>query len=253
MIFYFTGTGNSLAAAEYLAEETGEQLIDMAQALRERNFQHQAGAGESVGLVFPVYYWGIPTLVGSFLKHLEVSAAENGYFWAVITCGGSIGGADQQLRSLMSQKGYLLKAVYPLVMPENYILMPKVMPLSTPEEEKKILEQAEFSLEEIGAAIRGREERKFSGPKARIASKLAWTVYRKGRKTGLFWADEGCIGCGRCQQVCPIEAIDCKEGKPVWVKERCVLCLACINRCPVQAIQYGNRTKDCGRYHHPSL
>ena len=39
----------------------------------------------------------------------------------------------------MSQKGYLLKAVYPLVMPENYILMPKVMPLSTPEEEKKIL------------------------------------------------------------------------------------------------------------------
>ena len=37
MIFYFTGTGNSLFAAQKLAEE-GEEIISIVEALRSKTF-----------------------------------------------------------------------------------------------------------------------------------------------------------------------------------------------------------------------
>ena len=53
--------------------------------------------------------------------------------------------------------------------------------------------------------------------------------------------------------ICPIDAIELQNGKPVWVKKHCTQCLGCINRCPVQAIEYGKDTPGRRRYVHPDL
>lgn len=63
---------------------------------------------------------------------------------------------------------------------------------------------------------------------------------------------DGCINCGTCAEVCPVDAI--KEGGEKWVDkngieqkalsedhyfiipERCIECRACFNSCPVEAI-----------------
>ncbi|MFA7034063.1 MAG: EFR1 family ferrodoxin, partial [Bacteroidales bacterium] len=62
-----------------------------------------------------------------------------------------------------------------------------------------------------------------------------------------FYATEACNHCGLCAKLCPMNNITIKDGVPAW-SEKCVQCLACINRCPQRAIEYGNITKNKGRY-----
>lgn len=45
---------------------------------------------------------------------------------------------------------------------------------------------------------------------------------------------EDCIGCGACQEGCPVEAI--AEGAPFVIDEdKCIDCGACAEACPVGA------------------
>ena len=44
-----------------------------------------------------------------------------------------------------------------------------------------------------------------------------------------------CIGCGKCEKLCPMGNICIKEGKAVSIN-RCTMCYRCVNQCPQQAI-----------------
>lgn len=46
-----------------------------------------------------------------------------------------------------------------------------------------------------------------------------------------------CIGCGRCQEVCPHGVFAVEQGKAaIQDKDRCMECGACAVNCPVAAI-----------------
>jgi len=69
VIYWFSGTGNSLAIARALAQELpGARLVPVARAVRE-----QPPAARCVGVVFPVYYFGPPPLVAEFLSRLPAA------------------------------------------------------------------------------------------------------------------------------------------------------------------------------------
>lgn len=56
-----------------------------------------------------------------------------------------------------------------------------------------------------------------------------------------------CIGCGKCQKICPVSAIEMTEEngkkKARVVPERCIGCGVCVRRCPKKALRLLPRPK----------
>lgn len=243
MIFYFSGTGNSLHAAKALAGE-GEALYDMAKCCRDKTWDFCPGEEESVGFVFPVYYGGLPSVVRHFVRKVRFAEAPF-YLWSVITCGADTFAAGDMLRS---QLGAEVDAVFSLKMPDNYVVLYE---LSPEEKQQEVLAQAEIRLAEIREAISRREiPTDRTSAKAKAMTSLMYPLYANGRGTKKFWVDDSCVGCGACAARCPVGAIQMSDGHPVWVKDRCAHCMSCI-RCG--AIQYGKRTQGRVRWKHPDL
>ena len=63
-----------------------------------------------------------------------------------------------------------------------------------------------------------------------------------------FQADSKCIGCGTCEEICPLDNIKIHNNHPTWGTE-CIHCMACISICPQQAINYGKKTIKRNRYY----
>jgi flavodoxin len=69
IIYYYTGTGNSLWTARLIAAELGNAALYPMSLM---NGDAMADA-EAVGLVFPVHMWGVPSLVLDFMKKTVIS------------------------------------------------------------------------------------------------------------------------------------------------------------------------------------
>ena len=242
MIFYFSGTGNSRHAAEFLAGLNG-QLVDMAAAVKDGKFSYSVPQGESVGFVLPVYCSTVGEPVAEFVSRLKLTGA--GYVYAVITCGAGMGAAGGYLAKLLKARGITLDNAYPLVMPDNALLYYNI---KTADQCGETIRSAENQLDQISSRINKKEKAQLKGgTKGAIFRK----IYDMMLSTKKFYATDKCIGCGKCQQVCPVNAISLTDGKPVWVKSKCAKCTGCINRCPVSAIQYGKATEKRSRYFYP--
>lgn len=250
MVFFFSGTGNSEYAAKKFANVLGEKTASMADALKSGSFSYGAADDETIGFVFPVYYWGLPLIVQQFVGKIKISGG-SGYVWSCITCGGHTGGSGRMLKKALARAGLALSATFGVSMVENYIPM-----YDTPKNIDQILDDAEKELDFFSEKLLAKETGDFDplvGGLSRIKTAIAYPLYNVGRNTRRFHADDNCTGCGLCMTLCPAEAIEMKDGRPVWVKDKCAICTACIHRCPEQAVQFGKGTAKRTRYYNPRL
>jgi ferredoxin len=250
-IYYFTGTGNSLAVAQGLCTRLGDcTLIPIA------SLAGTAGGiapdADRVGIVCPVYFLGIPALVARFAGRLDLTHA--GYTFAVLTMGGSGGSsALHQLDAILrtrSARG--LDAGFAVRMPGNYVLM-YASPAGKKREE--ILDRADRDIAAIAGTIGAGLRPKL--PYSFFAALIHHLMYPRFISSApgndrKFSVDERCTSCGICAKVCPVDNITLVQGRPVWA-HRCEQCMACIHLCPTEAIQAGRKTAARGRYRHPSV
>lgn len=56
---------------------------------------------------------------------------------------------------------------------------------------------------------------------------------------------ESCIGCGRCQAICPMKVFEMQDKKPIIKNElNCIHCSLCKENCPSQAISIQHTWKE---------
>ena len=251
MIFYFTGTGNSLYAAQKLLED-GERLVNIGATVKSREFTYELKLNERVGFVCPVYFGGLPNIVSWFIRKLELTGSTPAYVYAVLTCGGNAMDADHMIRKALEKKNLFTDAVYQLIMPDNAFIY---YDLPTEEEQDKVLKTSDKEIARIRTSVTsmgtdrtdGAKEYN-SGIKGRILTGAGYPLYEGGRKTSKFWTNDSCVSCGVCAKRCPVGAIELIDGKVTWVKERCIHCLGC-TRCG--AIQYGKKSETRNRWKNP--
>ena len=245
MIYYFTGTGNSLCVARQLAEETGEGLASIAEIMRGKPFPEP---GRLTGIVYPVFAWAPPKIVVDFVKQYRAQLNTD-YIFSVCTAGGSCVGSMTRLEKAL---GRPLDSAYCLIMPNNFMIG---MDVDAGEAAEKKLKEAQAQIPSIAKALLERKQ-EISGIKRgalrMFMSAAAESFFNTFALSSAhkFYAKDSCNACRLCGEVCPTENIQIDQ-KPLWGKD-CTLCFACINHCPVKAIQYGKGTEKKGRYVNPN-
>ena len=118
MIFYFTGTGNSLAAAQTIARATDDLLVDIGAAYKYKDFDFTLAQGEQLGFVFPVYNYTTPPIIDAFLKRARFRTGNKetftpDYCFAVISCGAFVGSTARVFgKRLLDAQGINLDASF---------------------------------------------------------------------------------------------------------------------------------------------
>jgi len=249
-IYYFTGTGNSLTVAKDLARELEpSELIPIARLMDSDSISLES---EQVGLVFPVYMWGMPLIVKDFVEKL--SLPESAYVFGIATYGGMAGGTLLQLHKMLKRKGSKLAAGFGIHMPGNYTPMYGAWP---EEKQEKLFAQEKQRIREIAEIIKARKPAKIESSFFLLNPIFSGLIYKVSspKISGMdekFWVDENCNGCGICLEVCPVDNVQLEDGKPYWL-HTCQQCMACLQWCPQEAIQHGKKTPGRRRYHHRAV
>ena len=165
----------------------------------------------------------------------------------ILTCGESIGNAGTYLAKLCKSRNMNYCGCMGITMPENYIAL-----FSTPAQEKalQIIERAEPVINRTIRYIKNdrplpQTDISFKDKiNSGIVNRIFYPLIVHSRK---FYATSDCISCGKCANVCPLNNIQMKNGKPAWGKS-CTHCMACISRCPKEAIEYGKHSQGLTRY-----
>lgn len=252
MILYFSATGNSKYCAEYIASRTNDEVISLNDMMKTGVCSVNCEGAERLGIVAPVYDWDLAYAVSEFLDGLTFeNVSGECCVYGLFTCGSNAGLADETLRAILCRKGITLNAAFAVSMPDNYVPMFRT---ASPEKKAMHLAEADESLKEITEEIIAkRHAQKMTRKPSRF---FVWLVRKffmpSQRKVKGFSVNDDCIGCGLCEQVCPMNIITMKDKRPVWTRDECACCLACLHRCPKQAINRGRSAKN-GRYTNPNV
>lgn len=246
LVYYFTGTGNSLQ----IANDIGKALSN-SDVRKISEYKGDYINSGTLGIVFPVYCWGLPLIVVDFLKELNVSP--DTYVYAVANFASMAGMALKQCQNILFEKNIKLSSGFLITMPSNYIPMFD----ATPEKKQKELFAKEFiKITEIAEIVRSRQETeiKKSGIIGLILYKMLYKGWASSFNTGDkdFTVSNACNGCQLCKLRCPAANITMTENKPVW-NHNCQMCMACIQSCPEKAIDYQNKTRKRTRYINPNV
>lgn len=247
-IYYFSGTGNSLAIARDLKKNIiDSKLAHIAKIWKDDNIIPDS---ERVGFIFPLYYWGMPKIIEEFIQKIDLSNAK--YIFCIANSGGksSPDCIPDKLKNILKKKNKNLNAYFRIVMPSNYI---KEYDLDPVELYQKKIETSKSQIILISKLINSNKNKINKGSIPFLA-KIVNNIWQKHvlKSDKKFYADNNCISCGTCQKICPVNNIVLTNNKPVW-NHNCQECMACIHFCPEKAIQFGEKTICRGRYHHPEI
>lgn len=237
MILYFSGTGNSRWVAREIALATGDRALDIMEA----EFTPNLDVEERIGIVFPVYAWGIPEPMIEFLD--AVRMPDGAFLYGVCTYGAEAGLSMRDLARIVP-----LDSSYGIEMPNSYIASSGFEP---PSMIRKKVENARKAVALISSEVLERRSTSRVNPgsfpffKSRIANK---GFNRFSRSTEPFRASEGCVSCGLCARRCPSRCIEMDGRRPIWKNAECFHCFRCVNSCPQAAIEYGKATEGKARY-----
>lgn len=245
VIFYFSGTGNSLDVAKQTQAIFPDCRIEnIAQYIKHP----YAVQDKVIGIVCPVYCFDIPIIVDKFIKSLQ---ANPDYCFGLVTMGGGAGRSLKHLQESLAQTGINLNYADAVLMPDNFFVTPN-------NKATMMLTEADKKIRQIINCLYQRRQ-----DTNKCIEYLLWKYI--GIPLGLSFMHNiqgignikvdmnKCISCGQCAKICPVDNITLDSGKPIF-SNKCVDCFACIRWCPRYALKSGSRgASESKNYTNPNI
>lgn len=225
MIFYFTGTGNSL----YIAKQIAENPMSIPKIIGQKSMNFFA---DSIGIVAPVYGHEVPAMVKDFLRK---ASFHTDYFYMILTYGNRHGGAAELAKALCDECGIPVNYINVIQMVDNWL--PSFDMNEQKKLDKKVEENLKLILEDLSVrknkiSLVTDTDREAHRQFLNRMSQMPTDAWQH-----LLWVTDACTGCEICEQVCPSSSIHVVDGKAVYIPGQCQTCLACAHACPQKAIQ----------------
>ncbi len=235
-VLYFTATGNNL----YIAKRLGGEYYSIPKLLKEDNLNIE---DEKIGIVFPVFYSGVPKVVEEFLNKSNLKSR---YIFAIGSYGSFSWGTSRHLLEIAERNRIKFSYYNEILMVDNYLPVFEMNRQLKKEPGKKVEENLNKIINDI------KEKRIYIKKNAsftKIIRSRQMKVYDNHFEKN-FSVGSNCNGCKVCEKVCPVDNI--KVDKQPIFKDSCQHCLACIHNCPQIAISL-KKEKSTARFRNQNV
>ncbi len=229
-IYYFSGTGNTLKLLDVMknrfeAEGSNVKL----QEIKNANFIIPE-KDTLTGFAFPINSQSVSPSVWKFLKSLP---KVNGLEVFVLVTLNTSSGIINPLFKLLTSKGYKVKGLCEISMPNNMLQGTVDDKLNKERLESAIIKVEQFSKDLLSDTAKWKSDYKGSGFVSFLsrATPFPWFFMRKLSK---FSINDSCTKCGKCAKGCPVNNISIKNI-PVH-HHSCEFCMRCAAYCPNKSI-----------------
>ena len=249
MVIYFSGTGNSRYVAESIALRTNDKLVSANEYIKAGKSADFTSDAPFI-FVSPTYAWRIPRIFSAFIENGSFKGNTTAYF--VMTCGTDIGNADKYLKELCAKKSLQYMGVKMVQMPENYVA---VYDVTDKAESELLIAQSDKTAKTIseiiisGKALPSENISMMAKMKSHQINPIFYSLVVSAKG---FNVSDQCIGCGKCEELCPLNNIKITNGRPLY-GNNCTHCMACICACPTEAIEYKKHTVGKPRYYNTKV
>ena len=231
VIAVYTATGNSLSIAKHIKNAEihfVEDFLSGRYTLPE--------SIDKLGIVFPVYCFGIPYPIERFIRDYlgERNNSGIGYIYAIATHSGFPATALADLETELTNIGCALSYGASVKMPRAYLPLKRkaVGEIETLAALNKVQNRIEHIADDIENEVIAIPSR---GIGRRFFRKLSREA-NKPREVALEVTGR-CTGCAICTHICPMDNITIEGGK-ARISDRCISCFACYHRCPENAVSW---------------
>ncbi len=231
---YLSGTGNTKHCIEKLLNLLDEtaQAIPIENCNATEVLQHH----DFIVLAYPVQFSNAPVMVRNFIK--RYSGCWKGKKVLCVATMGLFSGDGAGCSARLLRK-YGAKAVGGLHirMPDSVCDVKSLK--KSVEQNKEIVKAADKKIEKTAEKMKkGKYPHDGIYFYDRIAGFLCQRLWFYGKtkdySNNLKIRTE-CIGCGLCEELCPMKNLHIENGKAV-AGNRCTMCYRCISSCPKKAI-----------------
>ncbi len=256
ILFYMSGTGNTLRVAQWLAAQARArgltaEVHDVETARVAPLARPERG--DLLGVLMPTHAFTAPWPVLRFVLRAPfgrgapafVLATRAGTKFGRVNLPGLEGTGLYLVALLLALKGWRVRGVLGLDMPSNWTAC---HPGFGPAAVADIIGKAQPKADRFfGALLDGRLR---FGPGSCIALtlgvllapvSLGYLLMGRFYLARLFFATERCTGCGLCARSCPFGVLKMRgtPPRPYWTWA-CESCMRCMNFCPERAVEAGH-------------
>ena len=243
VIFCYSGAGHCLNMAMSIARKLGDTDIVMMRSFPAKTDVRDA---RRVGFVFSCMAGGLPGDVEEYVKAIQI--APGAYTFAVEQYAGYLGCGLRKIDEIVHLDywdGISNHSTAIWLMPHTLTFPP-----TTPEKAQARVDQ---KADEVAALVLSGKRSGKKPPKEAVFQLMSEGLGKThGERVKKFAANDDCIGCGTCVQICPRNNIQLVNGKPEFGPS-CFGCLSCVQYCPKQAINIGKITENRERFPSPRV